>query len=151
MHVDGLDEWRRGEYAISTDRARLDRAAIHDFLSRRSYWAVRIPREVMERSIENAMIFGIYRGAEQVGFARVVTDFATFAWIGDVFVVEAHRGRGLSKWLMETIVTHPQLQGLRRWLLATRDAEGLYQQYGFRALAHPERFYERHVPDVYKG
>ena len=151
MHVDGLDEWRRGEYAISTDRARLDRAAIHDFLSRRSYWAVGIPREVMERSIENAMIFGIYRGAEQVGFARVVTDFATFAWIGDVFVVEAHRGRGLSKWLMETIVTHPQLQGLRRWLLATRDAEGLYQQYGFRALAHPERFYERHFPDVYKG
>lgn len=145
------DEWRRGDYLISTDRNRLSIDAVHAFLHQHSYWAVGIPREVVERSIQNALIFGIYHGIQQVGFARVVTDFATFAWIGDVFVIEEYRGRGLSKWLMETIVAHPQLQGLRRWLLATRDAEGLYQQYGFKPLAHPERFYERHFPDVYKA
>lgn len=144
-------EWRRGEFTISTDRARLDLDATHDFLNRRSYWAVGIPRDVMVRSIQNSLVFGIYNESQQIGFARVVTDFATFAWIGDVFVMEENRGHGLSKWLMETIVAHPQLQGLRRWLLATRDAEGLYQQYGFKALAHPERFFERHFPDVYKS
>lgn len=150
MQSETNTEWRRGDYTISTDRLRLNIDTIHAFLSQRSYWALGIPREVVETSIRHALAFGVYHGGEQVGFARVVTDFATFAWIGDVFVVEEHRGRGLSKWLMEIIIAHPRLQGLRRWLLATRDAEGLYQQTGFSPLAHPERFFERHFPDVYR-
>jgi len=125
-------EWRRGDYLISDDRALLDFDVIHGFLSRESYWARGRDRERVERSVENSLPFGLYRGnGRQVGFARVVTDYATFAWLADVFLVEAERGRGLSKWLVESILSHPELQNLRRWLLATRDAQELYRRYGF--------------------
>src|SRR5207344_3602853 len=109
----------------------------HAFLAS-SYWARGIPRETLDRAIDNALCVGVYDGDRQVGFARVVTDAATFAYLADVFVVESHRGRGLAKWLMEVIVGHPSLQGLRRFSLATRDAHGLYQQFGFRPLVKPE-------------
>ena len=136
-------EWQKGEYTISTDAARLDVALIHDFLSNRSYWANGRTRAALEHSIANSLAFGVYRAARQVGFARVVTDYATFAYLADVFVLEAERGRGLGKWLMETIVQYPDLQGLRRWLLVTRDAQELYRQYGFVELAWPDRWMER--------
>lgn len=137
-------------YEISTDRARLDVALIHRWLSEDSYWAKGVPRDVVERSIENALCFGIYDGnGAQVGFARVITDKATFAYLADVFVLEAHRGKGLSKTLMAEILAHPELQDLRRWLLATWDAHGLYAQFGFTPLDRPERIMERRDPDVY--
>jgi GNAT superfamily N-acetyltransferase len=142
-------EQRRGEFLISTDPARLDLDVILGFLTN-CYWAKGIPREVVARSIEHALCFGVYDGSgRQVGFARVVSDFATVAYLGDVFVLESHRGRGLSKWLMECIVHHPAVQGLRRWILLTRDAHGLYSQFGFTPLKAPERYMELHRPDVY--
>ncbi len=136
-------EWQKGEYTISTNDAWLDIALLHDYLSNRSYWAKGRTRAVIEHSIANSLAFGLYRSTRQVGFARVVTDYATFAYLADVFVLEEERGHGLGKWLMETIVQHPQLQGLRRWLLVTRDAHGLYRQAGFTALQKPERWMER--------
>jgi GNAT superfamily N-acetyltransferase len=141
-------EWKRGDFTISTARERLDRPMIHAFLSG-SYWARGIPRETVDRSIDNSLCFGIYEGFRQVGFARVITDSATFAYLGDVFVLESHRGRGLSKWLMEIIMGMPQLQGLRRWSLATRDAHGLYERFGFRRPEKPERLMEIVDFDVY--
>ena len=127
-----MPEWRRGEYTISDERARLDVDVVHGFLSRESYWARGRSRERVERSIEHSLAFGVYRGdGRQVGFARVVTDRATFAWLADVFVVPDERGRGLSKWLVECVLAHPELQNLRRWILATRDAQELYRRYGF--------------------
>jgi len=138
-------ELRRGEYLISTDSSRLDLGVVHDFLST-SYWAVGVPLEVVERSIENSLVFGVYEGEEQVGFARVVTDYATFAYLADVFVLESHRGRGLGKWLIEAVVSHPDLQELRRWMLATGDAHELYRKYGFAGLGCPEIFMEIHTP-----
>jgi len=134
-------EWRRGAFSISTDKARLDREVIHRFLGG-SYWAPEIPREIVDRSIEGSMCFGIYDGACQVGFARVITDGATFAYLADVFVLESHRRQGLAAWLMETIKGHPDLQGLRRWLLMTRDAHDLYARFGFRAMDEPRRCME---------
>jgi len=131
-------EWERGDYIISTDPARIDLAEVHRYLSQ-SYWAPGIPKEVIARSVAGSLTFGVYRGAEQVGFARVITDRATFAYLADVYVLEAHRGRGLARWLMEVIRGHPELQGLRRWLLATRDAHGLYAQFGFTPVARPHR------------
>lgn len=136
-------------YEISTDRRRLDIDVIHGFLSS-SYWAQGIPRSVVEKSVQNSLCFGIYCGAQQVGFARVVSDFATVAYLADVFVVPQHRGRGLAKWLTKTIVDHPELQGLRRILLATQDAHGLYTQFGFQPLSNPERFMSIHNPHVYQ-
>jgi len=136
---------------VSTDKCRLDVDLIHRFLSEESYWAKSIPRTTVERAIEHALCFGAYDGDSQVGFARVVTDFAVFAYIGDVFVVESHRGRGVSKQLMEAISTHPGLQGLRRWHLLTRDAHSLYEQFGFRPLENPPRHMEIFRPDVYSG
>ena len=144
-----VHEWRRGEYSISTDKGRLDVALIHGFLTM-SYWAAGVPMDVVKRSIEHSLAFGVYKEDQQVGFARIITDYATFAYLGDVFILEPFRGRGLSKWLMEVIVGHPQLQGLRRWVLLTRDAHGLYRKVGFTELSHPERYMERHFPDVYK-
>lgn len=141
-------EWQQGEYTISDERARLDMALIHRFISEDSYWGQGRPIEVVRRSVDNSMPFGIYHGAEMVGFARIVTDCATFAWLADVFIVEAHRGRGLSKWLMEVVLAHPDLQGLRRWLLATKDAHKLYRQFGFDELRRPERFMERPDPKM---
>jgi GNAT superfamily N-acetyltransferase len=142
-------QWSRGNYEISTDPARLEIDTIHRFLAG-SYWAAGIPLEVVERSIANSLSFGIFAGSIQVGFARVITDYATLAYLADVFVLDEHRGKGLSKWLIEVVVTHPKLQGLRRWMLATRDAHGLYRQVGFEVVAQPDRWMERHDPDVYK-
>lgn len=135
---------------IDTDKGRLDVPLIHGFLTS-SYWAKGIPIDVVRRSIEGSLCFGIYEAGQQVGFARVVSDYATFAYLADVFVLESHRGRGFSKRLMAAVVAHPQLQHLRRWLLATLDAHGLYEQFGFRPLAIPDRFMEIHDPDVYTG
>jgi GNAT superfamily N-acetyltransferase len=134
-------EWTRGPFSISTDRERLDRALIHEVLAG-SYWAKGIPREIVDRSIEGALCFGIHEGNAQVGFARVITDRATFAYLADVFVLETHRGRGLAAWLMEVIKGHPDLQGLRRWILMTRDAHGLYRRFGFREIADASRCME---------
>jgi GNAT superfamily N-acetyltransferase len=139
---------RRGPYSISTDSALLDVAMIHAFLSEQSYWAPGIPREVVARSIKNSLCFGLYQGNQQIGFARVVTDWATFAYLADVFVIEAFRGQELGKWLIECVLAHPDLQGLRRWLLGTRDAHGLYEQFGFTPLTAPSRFLEIYRPDI---
>ena len=140
--------WRRGEFTIDTDPSRIDLDVVHGFLTT-SYWAQGIPRDVVKRSIEGALCFGIYRDGEQVGFARAITDYATFAYVGDVFVLEPFRGQGLSKWLMECMTGHPDLQGLRRWMLATRDAHGLYRQFGFTEVANPERWMHRWDPNIY--
>ena len=140
--------WTRERYTISTDPGRLDRRSIHEHLAS-SYWARGIPREVVDRSIDNSLAFGLYEGDALVGFARVITDRATFAYLSDLFVVESHRGRGLGKWLMEVIRSHPDLQNLRRWTLATRDAHGLYRQFGFTPLSSPERFMEILDGEVY--
>ncbi|HEU5414780.1 MAG TPA: GNAT family N-acetyltransferase [Candidatus Angelobacter sp.] len=140
--------WVRGEFEISTDPARIDLVAVHAFLTN-SYWAAGIPLETVERSIRNSLCFGIYQRNCQVGFARVITDCATFAYLGDVFLLQEHRGQGLSKWMMECIMAHPELQGLRRWSLLTRDAHGLYRQFGFTELKSPQRWMERHDPEIY--
>jgi GNAT superfamily N-acetyltransferase len=132
-------EVNRENFIISTDPSRLDVDAIDDFLAR-AYWAEGRPRERIERSLANSLVFGVYSGTKQIGLARVVTDYATFAWLCDVFIDEAYRRKSLGKWLMETIHNHPDLQGLRRWLLATRDAHGLYSQFGWEPLANPERW-----------
>src|SRR5215216_5389061 len=137
-------------YEISTDPARLDIAAIHAFLTQ-SYWSPGVPRSTVERAIANSLCFGAFWQAEQVGFARVVTDRATFAYLCDVYVLEAHRGRGLAQQLMDHVMQHPDLQGLRRMMLATRDAHSLYAKYGFTPLAAPERMMEVHKPNVYAG
>jgi GNAT superfamily N-acetyltransferase len=122
---------------------------VHAFLSR-AFWAQEIPREIVARSIEGSLCFGIYKGKQQVGFARVISDFATYAYLADVYVLEAFRGQGLSKWLMECIMRHPDLQGLRRWALATRDAHGLYSKFGFGPPAYPESLMEILDFDIYK-
>jgi GNAT superfamily N-acetyltransferase len=142
-------EWRRGEYLISTDQARLDVALIHDYLANSSYWATGRAFETVRRSIENSVAFGLYKGEQQqVGFARVITDYATFAWIADVFVLEQFRGQGLGKWLVDVILSHPELQGFRRWVLATKDAHELYRRVGFAELNRPERWMERADPNM---
>jgi GNAT superfamily N-acetyltransferase len=133
---------RRGELLVSTDRSLLDVAAVHDFLANRSYWAAGIPLDVFCRAIDGSLCFGLYDGGRQVGFARVVTDGATFAYLCDVFVLESHRGRGLCGWLLECVRAHPALQGLRRFVLVTRDAHGLYDRLGFTPLAEPGRYME---------
>jgi N-acetylglutamate synthase-like GNAT family acetyltransferase len=144
-------EWTHadGGFVICDDPARLDLDVIHGFLSQ-SYWAQAIPRETVSRSIAGSLPFGVYaKAGGQVGFARVVTDCATFAYLADVFVCDPYRGRGISKWLMQVISAHPKLQGLRRWMLVTRDAQGLYAGCGFTALAKPERVMERVDPEIY--
>jgi GNAT superfamily N-acetyltransferase len=135
-------------FTIDTDKARLQLETIHRFLSE-SYWAKGLPLDVLRRAIEGSLCFGVYDGDDQVGFARVISDYATFAYLADVFVLESHRGRGLAGRLMHAVVSHPQLQGLRRWVLATRDAHGLYVKFGFAPIAAPDRFMERHDPLVY--
>ena len=147
----GIAEHRRGQFLISTDPKRLDLHVVHNFLTN-CYWAKGIPLEVVERSISHALCFGIYDGSgAQVGFARVVSDFATVAYLGDVFVLESHRGHGLGKWMMECIMQHPALQGMRRWILVTRDAHGLYKQFGFTPLKSAGRYMELHNPFVYES
>ncbi len=147
-----MSVWTRPDgHSVSDEAARIDRDRVHGWLSRDAYWSAGIPREIFERSVDGAMCFGIYApGGEQVGFARVMTDRATFGYLGDVFVVPELRGRGLSKFLLDTIFAHPDLQGFRRWLLVTRDAQKLYARYGFAPLVGPERFMERADPGIYK-
>ena len=134
---------------ISTDKQRLDIEMIHKFLVDEWYWAKPRTFEQTYTAIENSLCFGVYVDGRQAGFARVVSDFATFAYLGDVFILDEYRGRGLSKQLMQDIVSHPDLQGLRRWLLATKDAHGLYEQFDFASLKFPERWMERTAPDAY--
>lgn len=137
-------EFQKDDFIISTDKSKLDIDVIHDYLSKDSYWAENVPRDIIERSILNCLSFGIYHHQKQIGFARVITDFATYGYLGDVFVLTTYRGQGLSKWLMDCIFNQiPELQGFRRWSLATADAHGLYQQFGFTALARPERMMEK--------
>ena len=126
--------WTRGEYTITTDSARVDIDVVHRYLSEESYWAQDIPREVVARSIAHSLCFSVLHDKNQIGFARVTSDRATVAYLGDVFILPSHRGKGLSKWLMECVSSHPALQGLRRWMLATSDAHGLYAQFGFTPI-----------------
>ena len=142
-------DWKKGEFAISTERNRLQIEAIHKFLIEESYWAKERSFRQTETAIKNSLPFGVYKGKNLIGFARVVTDYATFAYLGDVFILEEYRGKGLRLWLMETIVNHTDLQGLRRWVLATKDAHALYEKYGFTALKHPERWMEKAAPNAY--
>lgn len=137
-------------YEVTSDIARFDVDAIHAALSR-MYWSIGVPREIVERAMANSLCFGVLCDGSQVAFARVITDRATFAYLADVYVLEEHRGRGLSKRMMESIVAHPELQGLRRWLLATRDAHGLYEQFGFRPLSAPDRLMEIVRPNLYRA
>jgi len=140
----------RDEFLISTDAARLDIDAIHAYLSS-SYWATGIPRAVVERAVAGSLCFGLFHGPRQIGFARVISDRATFAYLADVYVLDAYRGHGLGAWLIETVIAHPDLQGLRRFVLVTRDAHGLYEKFGFTSLAKPGNYMEKHWPDVYRG
>ncbi len=134
---------------ISSDKSKLDIAVIHNYLHNESYWAKNIPLEIVERSIENSLCFGVYDDLKQVGFARVMSDCATFAYLADVFILPEYRGKGLSKKLMEYIKSYPSLQGLRRWMLATADAHELYRKYGFTDLANPISFMELARPKIY--
>ena len=136
------------DYEISLDPSRIDLAATHAFLSG-SYWAAGLPLATLRKAIDNSLCVAAFAGGEQVGFARVVSDRATFAYLADVYVLDPHRGRGLSRRLVAALVEHPELQGLRRLMLVTRDAHGLYEKFGFTALAHPSRVMELHRPDIY--
>ncbi|MBI3524402.1 MAG: GNAT family N-acetyltransferase [Betaproteobacteria bacterium] len=140
--------WQRDEFTITDDRASLDIPLIHDFL-RTSYWAKGIPKEIVVKALENSLCFGVFHQSRQVGFGRVVTDRATFAYLADVFVIESYRGRGIGKWLVACVREHPELQGLRRWLLATADAHQLYRQHGFAPLGKPDRMMEIVDPEIY--
>jgi GNAT superfamily N-acetyltransferase len=141
--------WQHEEFVISTDKGRLQLDVIHKYLSEESYWAQGRTLEDTQKAIENSICFGVYRDAEQAGFARVITDKATFAYLGDVFILPGYQKKGLSKRLMEAILADPELQNLRRWILATKDAHGLYAQYGFTPLKFPERWMERPAPWAY--
>ncbi len=144
-------EVTKQNYLISTNPSLLDITTIHNYLSQESYWGKNIPLATVEKSIKHSLCFGLYYGTTQIGFARVITDMTTFAYLCDVFIIEPYRKRGLSKWLMQTIHAHSELQGLRRWLLGTRDAHGLYAQFGWEALPEDmcKRFMQLHNPNVY--
>src|SRR6187401_171025 len=137
-------------FTISTEKEKMDIDLIHSFLTR-SYWAEGISKEIVRRSIQGALCFGVFENDKQVGFARMITDKATFAYLADVFIIEEYRGLGLSKWLMEFIMSYPDLQGLRRMILATRDAHELYKKFGFTLLNNVDRWMHIHYPDVYRG
>ena len=140
---------QKNEFFISTDRSKLDIDAIHDFLSTKAYWCLNIPKENVEISIKNSLCFGLYENNKQIGFARIITDYSTIAYLGDVYVLEEYRGRGLSKWLIETIMNFPELQGLRRWILLTGDAHELYRKYGWTDLADSSKWMELHNKNTY--
>ncbi len=148
--MSGSESWIKERYEVSTDPGRLDMAVIHGFL-RTAYWSEAIPRETVERAVAGSLNFGLYGPEGQLGYARVVTDKATFAWICDVFVLEAARGQGLGQWLIGCIMGHPALQGLRRWMLATADAHDLYRPFGFEIPVEPERLMARQIKDIYKA
>ncbi len=138
------------KYIISTETALLDVEMIHDFLSTKAYWCLKIPKETVIRSIEHSLCFGVYKDRQQVGFARVITDYSTIAYLGDVFILEPHRGKGLSKLLMKNIMNHVKLQGLRRWILLTGDAHGLYKKFGWKELADSTLWLELNDRNVYQ-
>ncbi len=142
-------EWQKDKFIITTNRDDLQIEVILDYLVNQSYWAGNRTFEQMETVINNSLCFGVYKDEKQIGFARVVTDFATFAYLGDVYILPEYQGNGLGKWLMEVISDHPDLQGFRRWVLATRDAHRLYEKYGFTEFKHPERWMEKAAPDAY--
>jgi GNAT superfamily N-acetyltransferase len=144
-----MNQVEEQKFEISTDKSRLNVGLIHQFLSNESYWARNRTLDQTVTAMENSICFGVFLGERQVGFARVISDKATFAYIGDVFVLDEFRGRGLSKMLMQEMLEHPDLQGLRRWVLATRDAHGLYERFGFAELKHPERWMELPAKDAY--
>ncbi len=137
------------DFLISTDKSKLNISVIHHYLSTASYWAKNIPLQKVQRSIEHSFCFGVYKNNEQVGFARLITDYSTYAYLADVFIAAQYRGLGLSKWLMQFIITNPEVQGLRRWMLATQDAHGLYTQFGFKPLDKPERIMQRRDMERY--
>jgi GNAT superfamily N-acetyltransferase len=141
-------EWSRGQFVVTTSPEEQDLEVIHGFLSQ-SYWAKGIPKITVAKSLKDALCFALLCNGKQIGFARVISDFATIAYLGDVFILPEHRGQGLSKWLMDCITSHPDLQGMRRWILATSDAHDLYAKYGFTALKQPSAFMELHNPNVY--
>jgi GNAT superfamily N-acetyltransferase len=140
----------RAGFTVSTDRGRMDVAAIHDFLCNKSYWAQGVPLEVVKKALAHSLCFGLYADTEQIGLARVITDRATYLYLCDVYVLESKRRNGLGTWLIECVIAHPDLQGLRRMSLVTADAHGLYERFGFTALATPERYMEKRDPDVYR-
>jgi N-acetylglutamate synthase-like GNAT family acetyltransferase len=142
-------EWIKDDYLLSTDKSKIDVRIVHQFLSQ-SYWAENIPIEIVQKAIDHSLCFAVYHHQQLIGFARVISDFATFAYLADVFIIPEQRGKGLSKWLMKVIMDHSQLQQLRRFTLATRDAHGLYAQFGFTAFDKPERWMQKHDPNVYK-
>ncbi len=141
-------EFHNHPYKISTDQALLDIEAIHTFL-KQTYWSPGIPKETLQRAIKNSLCFGLYEDIKQIGFARAISDFSTFAYLADVFIIEEYRGKKLAKWLMQSIMAHPDLQGLRCWLLRTRDAHGLYKPFGFTSPKRIESYMEITVPDIY--
>lgn len=144
-----LWEQRRGEYTVSSDPAQMDLDVIHGYLSR-AYWCEGIPREMVERAMRHSLCFGLFKIDQQIGFARVITDSTTYAYLCDVFVLESHQGEGLGMWLMQCVMQHPDLQGLRRWSLITRSAHELYRRVGFSQLAKPQNYMELHAPNIYK-
>ncbi len=139
----------KGDFTITTDRAKLDLSVIHDFLANEAYWCKNIPFDRVKTSVENSLNFGLFYKDKQIGYARIISDYSTIAYLGDVFVLKEFRGQGLSKWLMEKIISHPNLQGLRRWVLLTGDAHELYKKYGWKSIANPEKWMEKTDPNVY--
>jgi GNAT superfamily N-acetyltransferase len=152
MHaVNLIHENHSDQYFVSSDPDKLDIPFIHNWMANESYWAADIPLKLLERTLENSLCFGVYQNdGTQVGFGRVVTDFTTIAWLTDVFITEEHRGKGLSRFLMDTILAHPELRVVRRWLLGTDHAHGLYRKYGFKNLDHPENFLTKHRSQMYQ-
>jgi GNAT superfamily N-acetyltransferase len=139
----------QNEFCISTDKTKLDIDSIHQFLSTKAYWCLNIPRATVQTAIQHSLCFGVYQNRKQIGFARVISDFSTIAYLGDVYILEEYRGNGLSKWLLETVMQYPDLQGLRRWILLTGDAHSLYRQFGWTDLADPSKWMELHNKNVY--
>ena len=146
-----LKEQVKDKYTITTNKNKMDVKAIHDYLSNHSYWSKNISFEIFKRSFDNSLTFGLLHSEKQIGFAKVITDYATFAYLADVYILEEHRGKGLSKWMMEIIMSHPELQTLRRWVLLTAGAHELYKKFGWKELKSPEKYMELHNPDIYKN
>jgi len=144
-----IEEYNIGDYLVSTNPDKLDLTVIHGYLSR-SYWAEEIPFETVKRSVEHSLCFGVYTAGKQIGFARVISDYTTFAYLADVFILEEERGKGLSKFLMECILKHKELQGLRNFSLMTQDAHSLYARYGFKNIPKPENFMAKKIDGIYK-
>lgn len=139
----------KDDFYISTDKTKLNVELIHEFLSTKAYWCINIPKDNVQTAIQNSLCFGVYQDKKQVGFARIISDFSTIAYLGDVFIIEEYRGKGLSKWLMENIMKYPSLQGLRRWILLTGDAHGLYSQFGWTDISDPTKWMELYDKNVY--